>query len=72
MTHDEHKKLDEIYTLLVGFNGQPDTGFIGQTNSRLKGHSERLGALERWRWLVVGGAVVIASAIGFAARLVAK
>jgi hypothetical protein len=72
MTHDEHKKLDEIYTLLVGFNGQPETGFIGQTNTRLKIHGERIGALEKWRWLVVGGAFVIASAIGFAARLITK
>lgn len=73
MTHtteeDISKKVDEIYTLLVGVGDQPETGFIGRTNSRLTAHGDRIGSLEKWRWLIVGGSIVIGAIIGMIGRI---
>jgi hypothetical protein len=73
MTHtteeDISKKVDEIYTLLVGVGDQPETGFIGRTNNRLTSQGKRLDSLEKWRWLIVGGSIVIGALIGMIGRV---
>jgi hypothetical protein len=54
-------RLGELTTALKGIDGQPETGFIAQTNKRLAEHAEmfkedraRISALEKWKWHVAG------------------
>lgn len=61
MVADIQKKTGETHVALFGPPGQPDMGFVNQTNERLRNHGGRIGTMEKrlWSW---GGAVGVISA----------
>lgn len=60
---DLTKKVDDIHAALVGPLGIEENGLIYRVNN----HGKRLTSLERWRWLIVGGGLLL----GFLAELFA-
>lgn len=63
MTPDQEQtlvsKVEAIHDALVGPLGIKENGIIHQVSD----HGRRLTALERWRWILVGGLAVIVFAL---------
>lgn len=63
-----HQTVTQMNTSLFGIEGTEDKGFVGRTNASLARHGERIGSLERYRWILAGGIIIIV----FLAEVAAK
>jgi hypothetical protein len=49
------RKVDAIYDAITGPLGIKENGLAYQVDD----HAKRITALERWRWLIIGGGIVV-------------
>ena len=57
LLHDISDNVNQMRTELFGLRG--DNGFVGETKARLISDSDRIRAIERWMYMVMGAIAVI-------------
>lgn len=60
-------KVDALAEAFTDFRAEMRSGLAGlraDVTGRLNDHSKRLGMLERWRFLITGGLLVLAFLLG--------
>ena len=55
--------LQEIRTALLGIEGQPSTGFIARTDTKLNDHERRISFIETWFWRIAGACALVYGAL---------
>ncbi len=66
MSPEQEQLLRDIHAALVGPLGNEESGLIFKVNN----HEGRINSLERWRWYLLGGGVVLAFLIKVAAAAI--
>lgn len=62
------KDVAEVKTTLFGITGSPELGLIFRVDRDLGKHEDRITALERFRWYLVGLGAAIVAAIEMISR----
>jgi hypothetical protein len=59
LNDEDRQKLNELHVALLGIKGTKDIGFVGETQATLDNHGKRIGRMERWSTLAIGGGAVV-------------
>jgi hypothetical protein len=54
LNDEDRQKLTELHTAMLGIRGTADKGFIGETQTMLANHEDRLTKVERRQWKIFG------------------